>query len=119
MQYRMRVQNKEFPSALSTHTLYRVLLLERLDIDFLLSNLFKMSLGDHFSSYFEKKYWFSARSILPFRKCGNTQKILPDIMDKFPSVKCLKVNVLIKEYDKTACKYQSCVKVSFQENLCV
>ena len=52
------MQNKEFPSALTAHTLYRVLLLERLEIDYLLSNLFKMSLVTIFQVILRKNIGF-------------------------------------------------------------
>ena len=36
---------------------------------------------------------------------------------KVPPVKYLKIDMLLKEYDKKACKYQSFVKATPQENL--
>ena len=44
-------------------------------------------------------------------------EILEKIYGTVPLIKCWKkVNMLIKEYGKKACKYESCVKVSPQEN---
>ena len=37
----------------------------------------------------------------------------------FTGKKCVKINLLMEEYEKQACGFQSCVKISPQESLSV
>ena len=53
----------------------------------------------------------------PHKKYGNALKIPYDKIT--PISKMLEVTMLMKEYDRRACRHPSCVKASPPENLCV
>ena len=53
----------------------------------------------------------------PSQKYGNALKILYD--KKIPISKMLEVTMLMKDYDRRACRHPSCVEASLPENLCV